>query len=70
MNILFSFGQSAHGKQVRVIKTGEVNNVVLPIGSTGMILQTISLEPFIFEVWIKEPTQTVHLPGDCLEFLT
>lgn len=70
MNLLFSLGQSCHGKQVRVIKSDLINTDKLPIGSTGMILQTITLEPFLFEVWIKEPTQTVCLPGDCLEFLT
>lgn len=70
MNLLFSLGQSCHGKQVRVIKSDQINTDKLPIGSIGMILQTITLEPFLFEVWIKEPTQTVYLPGDCLEFLT
>jgi len=70
MNILFSFGQSAHGKQVRVIKSDVMNTDKLPIGATGMILETKTLEPFTFEVWIKEPTQVVILPGDCLELLT
>lgn len=70
MNLLFSLGQSCHGKQVRVIKSDTINTNVLPIGATGMIVETLTLEPFTFEVFIKEPPQTLCLPGDCLEFLT